>query len=95
MIALPGRTMPGRNFIRAALASMALLSLLACLTDSDPDKKDPDPVDTVKVVVKPDSTNGWLYGYDSLLRDLARWRQSPMSGSIPSGPAWKAGGCGW
>lgn len=25
----------------------------------------------------PDSTNGWGYGYDSLLRDLADWRRNP------------------
>ena len=25
----------------------------------------------------PDSTNGWGYGYDSLLRDLGVWKQSP------------------
>ncbi|MDB5102436.1 MAG: putative carboxypeptidase [Fibrobacteres bacterium] len=25
----------------------------------------------------PDSTNGWGYGYDSLLRDLGEWRKSP------------------
>ncbi len=25
----------------------------------------------------PDSTNGWNYGYDSLLRDLGEWRKSP------------------
>lgn len=25
----------------------------------------------------PDSTNGWGYGYDSLLRDLGEWRESP------------------
>jgi hypothetical protein len=26
----------------------------------------------------PDSTNGWGYGYDSLLQDLQRWRQNPL-----------------
>jgi hypothetical protein len=26
---------------------------------------------------EPDSTNGWGYGYDSLLQDLARWKRSP------------------
>ncbi len=25
----------------------------------------------------PDSTNGWGYGYDSLLRDIGEWRKSP------------------
>ena len=25
----------------------------------------------------PDSTNGWGYGYDSLLKDLALWKESP------------------
>jgi hypothetical protein len=26
----------------------------------------------------PDSTNGWGYGYDSLLRDLGEWRKNPF-----------------
>lgn len=28
--------------------------------------------------VAPDSTNGWGYGYDSLLRDLGEWRKNPL-----------------
>lgn len=66
--------------MRPCLAAGACLAVMACnLTDDseDPPDGDPDPEDTIPVVVTPDSTNGWLYGYDSLLADLARWRESP------------------
>lgn len=59
---------------RAGMAVLAALSLTDCLTDGG---GDPDPDPPVAVDPAPDSTNGWLYGYDSLLADLARWRASP------------------
>lgn len=31
-----------------------------------------------RAAVAPDSTNGWGYGYDSLLNDLGKWRKSPF-----------------
>jgi hypothetical protein len=43
----------------------------------------------------PDSTNGWGYGYDSLLADLARWRQNPLArvdsigASAQNRPLWR------
>lgn len=33
---------------------------------------------SIRAAAAPDGTNGWGYGYDSLLRDLGEWRKNPF-----------------
>jgi hypothetical protein len=49
----------------AALAALAMAFVLAAPAQA-------------AVSAAPDSTNGWGYGYDSLLKDLGLWRASPF-----------------